>query len=127
MRQVSAWSLLLLFVCTAPLAMARRRHHHHPPARFDYYVLALSWAPNYCASHPADHSSECQVGGHKSFVLHGLWPQANNAAPPMSCTPARPVPHSVVDHMLEFMPTRALIQHEWAKHGTCSGRSERAA
>jgi ribonuclease T2 len=123
MKRVVTWALLSFVVLTAPIAAARRRHRHHHPARFDYYVLALSWAPNYCASHPTDHTSECQAGAHKAFVLHGLWPQANNAPPPMSCEPARPVAHDVVDHMLQFMPTPALIQHEWAKHGTCSGLS----
>jgi ribonuclease T2 len=104
-----------------PIAAAKKHHRH--PRRFDHYVLALSWAPNYCASHPTDHSTECQTRGHKAFVLHGLWPQANNAPPPMSCAPARPVAQSIVDHMLQLMPTRALIKHEWAKHGTCSGLS----
>jgi ribonuclease T2 len=123
MKKAVTWGLLCFVISAAPLVAARRHHRHHHPARFDYYVLALSWAPNYCASHPSDHSSECQVGGHKAFVLHGLWPQANNAAPPMSCAPASPVAHSIVDHMLQLMPTRALIEHEWAKHGTCSGLS----
>ena len=30
---------------------------------------------------------------------------------------------ATVDHMLNFMPSRGLIQHEWEKHGTCSGVS----
>ncbi len=123
MKRAVAWALVCFVVAATATSAARRHHRHHWPAPFDYYVLALSWAPNYCASHPSDHSSECQTGQHKAFVLHGLWPQANNAAPPMSCAPARPVAQNVVDHMLQLMPTRALIQHEWAKHGTCSGLS----
>ena len=51
---------------------------------FDYYLLSLSWAPNYCAEHPGDNSSECRAGNHKGFVLHGLWPQSNEGPPPMS-------------------------------------------
>jgi ribonuclease T2 len=123
MKRVVTLGLLCVVTLAATTAAAKRHRRHHHPARFDYYLLALSWAPNYCASHPSDHSAECQVGAHKSFVLHGLWPQANNAPPPMSCAPARPLAHNIVDHMLQFMPSGALIQHEWTKHGTCSGLS----
>ena len=34
-----------------------------------------------------------------------------------------PVAAATVDHMLNFMPSRSLIQHEWQKHGTCTGLS----
>ncbi len=109
------------------LAFARkhRRHRDADPGdgNFDYYLLSLSWAPNYCAGHPTDHSSECRHGGHTAFVLHGLWPQANDGPPPMLCTSAPPVAAETVDHMLNFMPSRGLIQHEWQEHGTCSGLS----
>jgi Ribonuclease T2 family len=114
MKRVITWALLSVVALAVPIAAAKKHHRHHP-RRFDHYVLALSWAPNYCASHPTDHSTECQTRGHKAFVLHGLWPQANNAPPPMSCAPARPVAQSIVDHMLQLMPTRALIQHEWGE------------
>ena len=43
-------------------------------AAFDYYVLNLSWSPEFCYSHPS--APEC--GEHKAFVLHGLWPQNND-------------------------------------------------
>ena len=121
MRRFISSGLLCLFLLAAPAAFAKK--HHQAKAKFDYYLLSLSWAPTFCAGHPADHSRECQVGGHAAFVLHGLWPQANNGQPPMSCTPPSPVSQSIVDHMLNFMPTRSLIQHEWEKHGTCSGLS----
>ena len=41
----------------------------------------------------------------------------------MSCSTASPVAAGTVDHMLTFMPSRGLIQHEWQEHGTCSGLS----
>jgi ribonuclease T2 len=116
----TALGLCLLLV----LAAWARKHPHHAAAgsgEFDYYVLALSWAPSYCASHPSDHSRECSA--HSSFVLHGLWPQRENGAPPMDCSEASQPSAGTVDHMLEFMPSRGLIRHEWSKHGTCSGLS----
>src|SRR3974390_1701145 len=38
---------------------------------FDYYLLNLSWSPEFCHSHPS--AAECAE--HATFVLHGLWPQ----------------------------------------------------
>jgi len=127
MRRFTIVALSCLLLFTAPSAFARHHHRHRDakanPGHFDYYLLALAWAPNYCAGHPTDHSSECRTGGHTAFVLHGLWPQANSGPPPMSCSTAPPVAAATVDHMLNSMPTRGLIQHEWQKHGTCSGLS----
>ena len=127
MKRLIIAALLCLILSLAPAAFAKHHHRHHDSeagsSQFDYYLLSLSWAPNYCAGHPTDHSSECRTGGHTAFVLHGLWPQANSGAPPMSCSTAPPVAAATVDHMLNFMPSRGLIQHEWQKHGTCSGLS----
>ena len=119
-------SILVLAFALASVAGSSARHHHHQSQEstaFDYYVLSLSWAPTYCSEHPGDHSSECRTGEHKTFVLHGLWPQAESGPPPMSCAPARPVAADLVDYMLQYFPSRGLIQHEWEEHGTCSGLS----
>lgn len=126
MKRLTTFALLCTLLALTPFAAAKHHHRHNNPeggGQFDYYLLSLSWAPNYCAGHPSDHSSECRIGGHKDFVLHGLWPQASSGAPPMSCAKASPVATATVDHMLNFMPSRGLIQHEWEKHGTCSGLS----
>ena len=46
---------------------------------FDYYVLALSWAPGFCAdpANAAANPKECAPARHTGFVVHGLWPEAN--------------------------------------------------
>jgi len=55
-------------------------------------------------------------------VLHGLWPQYENNGYPASCG-TDVVPQSVIDSMLDIMPSEDLVRHEWAKHGTCSGKT----
>lgn len=123
MKSVTAW-LIIITVSLTTAASARKHHKKRPSAAFDYYLLSLSWAPTYCASHPADRSSECKTGNHTAFVLHGLWPSSNaNPMQPVSCKPASPVSASIVRHMLEYFPSKYLVQHEWNKHGTCSGNS----
>lgn len=94
------------------------------PGQFDYYVLSLSWSPQYCASRgkqarPDD--PQCGTGAAFGFVLHGLWPQYATRGFPESCSLGpNPTPDTVT-RMLRIMPSQRLIEHEWQKHGTCSG------
>ena len=114
----------VILVClSGVIAVYAKRHGTKAPGAFDYYILSLSWAPNYCAGHPSDHSTECRVGGHAGFVLHGLWPQSNAGAPPVNCAGASPVSSAIVRHMLSYYPSRGMIQHEWETHGACTGLS----
>ncbi len=41
------------------------------PGQFDFYLLNLSWSPEFCHGHPD--AAECSQ--HRAFTLHGLWPQ----------------------------------------------------
>jgi len=95
------------------------------PGVFDYYVLALSWSPTYCAERRDDRSDpQCDVrsGRPYAFVLHGLWPQFERGWPQDCRSSDRGwVPGPVAERMLDIMPSKKLIFHEYRKHGTCSG------
>lgn len=84
---------------------------------FDYYLLNLSWSPEFCYSHP--NATECAQ--RPAFVLHGLWPQNMNGSYPQNCSatsgPADPSQYS------DIYPDSGLLRHEWRTHGTCSGLS----
>jgi ribonuclease T2 len=84
---------------------------------FDYYLLNLSWSPEFCATHPT--ATECAQ--HLTFILHGLWPQNTTGPFPQHCSdapgPADPSQYS------DIYPDAGLLRHEWQTHGTCSGLS----
>jgi ribonuclease T2 len=98
----------------------RKSRRAHPaansqPGAFDFYLLTLSWSPEYCATHSS--SSECT--SHPGFVVHGMWPQNNDGTYPENCSNA--AGPSNPQQYLDLIPTVSLINHEWATHGTCSG------
>ncbi len=84
---------------------------------FDYYLLNLSWSPEFCHSHP--NATECAE--HSTFVLHGLWPQNNDGTYPQNCS-TEPGPHNPADYN-DIYADPGLLRHEWRTHGTCSGLS----
>ena len=86
---------------------------------FDYYLVSLSWSPAYCQSHPQD---QRQCGGRGfGFVLHGVWPQKLSGGYPQDCPVTSQPSSATVQRTLAFMPSEKLINHEWTKHGTCTG------
>jgi ribonuclease T2 len=97
------------------------------PGDFSYYALVLSWSPTHCGTAEGrDDESQCARadGRRYGFVLHGLWPQYDRGYPESCATRSQPyVPQSVIDDMMDIMPSKRLIIHEYRKHGTCSGLS----
>ena len=107
---------------------AENNHDAGSIADFDYYVLVLSWSPTHCASERgrgADDDLQCRSGRPYGFVLHGLWPQYERGYP-QNCASDEPrkVASELMDDMLKISPSAELVQHEWEKHGTCSGLSQ---
>jgi ribonuclease T2 len=90
------------------------------PGVFDFYLLNLSWSPEFCATH--GNSTECGHG--LGFVVHGLWPQDFSGDYPEDCSDA-PGPADPQQYT-DLIPTVGLIQHEWETHGTCSGMASDA-
>ncbi len=93
---------------------------------FDFYVLALSWSPTYCQGRGAL-ANRLQCGGdaERAFVVHGLWPQYERGYPE-NCATGEPlrVPRSLIDTVLDIMPSVALVGRQWRKHGTCTGLTQ---
>ena len=109
-----------------PRAEARAPNGEARAGAFDYYVLALSWSPTYCAAvrDEARYEPQCQAQRDRpfAFVLHGLWPQYERGWPEHCLSPDRGyVPRPVANRMLDIMPSAKLIFNEYRKHGTCSG------
>lgn len=92
-----------------------------------FYVLALSWSPAFCQSDAGrNNRQQCGSGRSFGFVVHGLWPQNEKGYPEFCGTDRQErVPESLGRQMLDIMPSMGLIGHQWRKHGTCSGLSQK--
>jgi len=91
---------------------------------FDYYVLALSWSPNWCLREgDARNAPECDSGAARGWGLHGLWPQNTRGWPSYCRTPERDPSRSDTRAEQDLYGSSGLAWHQWKKHGRCSGLS----
>lgn len=117
LRAVLAAAAFLLFIASP----ASAQRGGGTPGTFDFYVLALSWSPNYCETKGGQRGSrQCESGSNLRFVVHGLWPQYDRGFP-SNCGTDRFVPRSALDEAGGVFPDEGLARHEWRQHGTCSG------
>jgi len=89
---------------------------------FDYYLLALSWSPSFCALGGAEKSRrQCAPGANPGFVVHGLWQQYARGYPPY-CD-GGDLPYGALAAARDLYPDENLARHEWRAHGACTGKS----
>ena len=111
----------LVLALAAPLAAQDRA------GDFDYYVLSLSWSPNWCdLEGRARNSPQCDAGADFGWVLHGLWPQYDRGYPQDCRTSFAPPARRDTEAMADIMGTSGLAWYQWNKHGSCSGLSPQA-
>jgi ribonuclease T2 len=110
------------------------------PARFDYYLLALTVAPAFCEDEPRRKRAfaQCRSLSEPAFralplTLHGLWPNRVDRRHPAYCRgetggafcrlPPVRLPTETRTRLRQVMPATAdcLDRYQWAKHGSCSG------
>jgi ribonuclease T2 len=92
------------------------------PGDFDYYVLALSWSPGFCAvSGGARDAEQCGPGARLGFVVHGLWPQRERAMIADCEAGLRPPSRMDVSAARDLFPSEGLARYQWRKHGGCTG------
>ncbi|MEY8829250.1 ribonuclease T [Sedimentitalea sp. XS_ASV28] len=110
---------LLIALWTLPAAAGGDR-----TGAFDYYVLSLSWSPNWCAlTGDAQRSEQCDARSDHGWILHGLWPQFHRGYPSYCQTAERPPSRRMTAAMADIMGTSGLAWYQWKKHGTCTGLS----
>ncbi len=94
---------------------------------FDYYVMSLSWSPNWCdLEGRVRNSPQCAVDADYGWVLHGLWPQHDIGYPQNCRTTYTPPSRHETEAMADIMGTSGLAWYQWNKHGSCSGLSPQA-
>jgi len=114
---------LLIWVLTALPVWAE----NDKAGQFDYYVMALSWSPNWCELEgDAKGSDQCAARHDHGWILHGLWPQYHRGFPSYCRTTERAPSRGQANAMADIMGTGGLAWHQWKKHGVCSGLSSAA-
>ncbi|MCV6597359.1 MAG: ribonuclease T2 [Mangrovicoccus sp.] len=114
------WILAASAICAAFLAIAARAED--VAGRFDYYVLALSWSPNWCAREgDARDAEQCDPARDLGWVLHGLWPQYERGYPKDCPTDQYGPSRHSARAMADIMGADHQAKYQWRKHGRCSG------
>ena len=92
------------------------------------YTLAASWSPEFCKrAHGASGDYQCDGSiGRFGFVLHGLWPESRSGPFPQWCSLTPRPSVAVLRENLCMTPSPRLLEHEWAKHGSCMTRTPQA-
>mmetsp|Transcript_16322 Transcript_16322/g.19939 ORF Transcript_16322/g.19939 Transcript_16322/m.19939 type:complete len:252 (+) Transcript_16322:160-915(+) len=132
------WSLvLLIFVFQLTMTKGDVAYDKH----FDFYVLSMSYQPQFCYLHRREGFVGCENPmdfWRGSLTLHGLWPERKDGSWPSTCSNEKFDPEVVEDigsdkfhtywpnvKASESSPSRfGFWEHEWTKHGTCSGLNQ---
>ena len=116
----------LIVLLLALLIPAAARAEGEAAGDFDYYVMALSWSPNWCALTGDDRRDpQCDDGLGLTFTLHGLWPQHDTGYPSYCRTAQRDPSRAESDAMADIMGGAGLAWYQWKKHGRCAGLAAR--
>lgn len=110
-------SAILIWLCLSPAHAEGER-----AGEFDYYVMALSWSPNWCAIEGRDRGSP-QCDEAFGWVLHGLWPQYETGWPSYCNTRERNPSRSDTAAQADLFGSSGSAWHQWNKHGRCTGLS----
>ena len=94
-----------------------------PAQDFDYYLLALTWTPGWCATEDGGRAEQCDPDRALGFTLHGLWPQYEEGWPEDCAARVPDATRRETAAMADIMGSGGLAWYEWKKHGRCTGLS----
>jgi ribonuclease T2 len=87
-------------------------------AGFTYYALSLYWLPTLCLEAPGDDA--CKGPRRDGLVVRSLQPTLPFNSP-VNCGGDDVISDDLVAQMSDLIPTRGLMEREWARYGSCSG------
>jgi ribonuclease T2 len=88
------------------------------------YTLSIIWTPEHCFAQKRRgrdaNDMECSGVAARGFILHGLWPDGDGPNRwPQYCRTTPILSDDQLRAGVDATPSTQLLQHEWAKHGTC--------
>jgi len=105
---------------------------------FNLFVFAMTYEPGFCFHKDWDGCVHPNQEETKSLTIHGLWPQFEDGTWPQFCSKEtfdQKIIKEFGDELKKKWPdennipsdpfaSTKLYEHEWSKHGTCSGLSQ---
>ena len=122
----AAWKALIVALALAAAPFRPAAAEGEAAGAFDYYVLALSWSPTWCALTGDKRGApepQCAAGAGRDFVVHGLWPQGERGWPSFCRTPQRDPTRGETAAVADLFGGAGQAFYQWKKHGRCSGLS----
>lgn len=139
---------LLISLLVSPLAdraaVSPRSSSSSSTTSFDFYLMTMSWQPQFCYANRYNGYVGCETPDDywkAHWTIHGLWPQFSDGSYPSTCSNQQvdsTVFQSLSSDLDAYWPNvkssdddddsnnyqhYSFWQHEWSKHGTCSGMS----
>ncbi|MDH4273878.1 MAG: hypothetical protein OEW08_02445 [Gammaproteobacteria bacterium] len=113
--------VFLLFAVVSPIWAIGHNEQQcdaHIAGTFSYYKLAISRSKEWCYSKNKTGDAQCNL----EYSVHGLWPQCDSGYP-ADCKLPSSQSEDAIDtaQIMDIMPSKYLIKHEWEKHGRCAG------
>lgn len=86
---------------------------------FDYWLLAVTWMPAWCALEgESRRDGRCEAP--QGWALHGLWPQFETGWPEFCRSAHRDPDRRKTAEQATLYGSSGLAWHQWRKHGRCA-------
>jgi len=113
-------------------------HHKNHEASFDFYVFSMMHEPEFCSQkHEEPEGCHHPKRIWDGLTIHGLWPNNDDGSYPQNCSSEQfdlSVLQPIRDELEQQWPNIKALpnstsygdfwEHEWSKHGTCTGLSQ---
>lgn len=119
------------YQCRVPalLSMPPAPRQEEPTRRMPVtrFTLAASWSPEHCKTRVRSDALQCSGQAARfGFVLHGLWPEGTGGRWPQWCSLTPRPTLAQLSENLCMSPSPRLLEHAWAKHGSCMAKRPEA-